>query len=135
MKRLKSWKSKKNLQNNADESISLKFCKSWTTKTESRIKDFHSSAKNWMLTNLNHDPKLFSSLSLLPGSLHILITSFFFFFCLLTCMIFFTLYFRLARLALQNVNKDYVIFLYFCNIVTKNDKKRKREWSKHVWST
>ena len=30
-------------------------------------------------------------------------------------MIFSSVFFRLAHLALQNVNKDYVIFSYFCN--------------------
>ena len=30
-----------------------------------------------------------------------------------------------SRLALQNVNKDYVIFSYFSNFVTKTDKKLK----------
>ena len=28
------------------------------------------------------------------------------------------------RLALQNVNKDYVVFLYFRNFVAKSDKKQ-----------
>ena len=104
VKRLKSWKPKKNLQNNADESISLKFCKSWTTKTESRIKDFHSSAKNWMLTNLNHDPKTFFKFVVIARLITYFDNFVFLFFCLLTCMIFFTLYFRLARLALQTEN-------------------------------
>ena len=35
------------------------------------------------------------------------------------------LFFRLAHLALQNVNKDYVIFLYFRNFVGKSDQKPK----------
>jgi hypothetical protein len=33
--------------------------------------------------------------------------------------------FRLAHIALQNVNKDYVIFSYFRNFVAKSDHKRK----------
>ena len=32
-------------------------------------------------------------------------------------------FFRLAHLALQNVNKDYIIFSYFHNFVTKSDQK------------
>ena len=34
-------------------------------------------------------------------------------------------FFRLAHLALQNVNKDYVIFSYFRNFVAKSDQKPK----------
>ena len=37
---------------------------------------------------------------------------------------------RLAHLALQNVNKDYVIVLYFRNFITKSDQKRKMGWTK-----
>ena len=37
-------------------------------------------------------------------------------------------FFRLAHLALQNVNKDYIIFLYFCNFVAKSDKKPKTKY-------
>ena len=33
------------------------------------------------------------------------------------------LFFRLAHRALQNVNKDYVIFLYFLNFHAKSDQK------------
>ena len=39
-------------------------------------------------------------------------------------------FFCLAHLALQNVNKDYVIFSYFCNFVAKSDQKRKMGWTK-----
>jgi len=42
-------------------------------------------------------------------------------------MIFFPVFFCLAHLALQNVNKDYVTFLYFCNFFAKNDQKPKTE--------
>ena len=46
-----------------------------------------------------------------------------------SCVIFFTMcsgfFFCLAHLALQNVNKDYVIFSYFRNFVAKSDKKPK----------
>ena len=35
---------------------------------------------------------------------------------------FLSVFFHLAHLALQNVNKDYVIFLYFCNFVAKSDQ-------------
>ena len=35
------------------------------------------------------------------------------------------LIFRLAHLALQNINKDYVIFSYFCNFVAKSNEKPK----------
>ena len=34
-------------------------------------------------------------------------------------------FFRLAHLPLQNVNKDYVIFLYFHNFVAQSDQKPK----------
>jgi hypothetical protein len=40
-----------------------------------------------------------------------------------SCVIFFSFFFRLAYLALQNVNKDYVIFSYFHNFVGKSDQK------------
>ena len=43
------------------------------------------------------------------------------------CVIFFPVYFRLAHLAFQNVNKDYVIFSYFHNFVAKSDQKTKEE--------
>ena len=43
----------------------------------------------------------------------------------ISCVIFFTLNFHLASLALQNVTKDYVIFSYFRNFVAKTDKERK----------
>jgi hypothetical protein len=39
--------------------------------------------------------------------------------------IFFPVFFRLAHLALQNVNKDCAIFLYFRNFVAKSDQKPK----------
>ena len=42
-------------------------------------------------------------------------------------MIFSTLNFPLARLALQNENKDYVIFSYFRNFVAKSDQKQKKK--------
>ena len=43
---------------------------------------------------------------------------------------FLSIFFCLAHLALQNVNKDYVIFLYFRNFVAKSDQKRKMGWTK-----
>ena len=43
-----------------------------------------------------------------------------------SCVIFLTcFFFRLAHLALQNVNKDYIIFLYFRNFFAKSDQKPK----------
>ena len=45
-------------------------------------------------------------------------------------------FFCLAHLVLQNVNKDYVIFSYFCNFVAKSDQKWKMGWTKqccHAW--
>lgn len=42
-----------------------------------------------------------------------------------SCMIFFPVFFRLAHLALQNVNKDYIIFSYFHNLGAKSDQKPK----------
>ena len=41
--------------------------------------------------------------------------------------------FCFAHFAFQNVNKDYVIFLYFCNFVAKSDQKWKMGWTKHKW--
>ena len=38
---------------------------------------------------------------------------------------FLSVFFCLAHLALQNVNKDYVIFLYFRNFFAKSDQKQK----------
>ena len=38
---------------------------------------------------------------------------------------FLSVFFRLVHLALQNVNKDYVIFSYFHNFIAKSDKKPK----------
>ena len=60
------------------------------------------------------------------------------YFCLLVFGILVTLltwfFFHLAHLDLQNVNKDHIIFSYFCNTssskVTKT-KKRKMRWTKH----
>ena len=49
-------------------------------------------------------------------------------FCILVTLVagfFFLFVFRLAHLTLQNVNKDYVIFSYFCNFVPKNIQKPK----------
>jgi hypothetical protein len=38
-------------------------------------------------------------------------------------------FFRLTYLALQNENKDYVIFLYFRNFVAKSEPKQKmKNW-------
>jgi hypothetical protein len=59
--------------------------------------------------------------------------SFISYFCLLVFGILVTLvsfgFFGLAHLALQNVNKDYVIFLYFRNFVAKCDQKPKmKNW-------
>ena len=53
--------------------------------------------------------------------------SIFMFFCILVILVvwFFSLFFRPAHLALQNVNKDYIIFSYFHNFVAKSDKKPK----------
>ena len=44
-----------------------------------------------------------------------------------SCVIFFPFFFCLAHLALQNVNKDYIIFSYFCNFVAKSDQKLKKK--------
>ena len=53
-----------------------------------------------------------------------------------SCMIFFPLFFCLAHLALQNVNKDYAIFSYFCIFSAKSDQKPKtKNGMKHRSST
>ena len=44
----------------------------------------------------------------------------------------FRFFFRLSHLALQNVNKDHVIFLYFCNFAAKSDQKTKMGW-RQIW--
>ena len=55
---------------------------------------------------------------------HPIFSSFgFWYFGHFSCVIFFPVFFRLAHLALQNVNKDYIIFLYFRNFITKSDQK------------
>ena len=41
-----------------------------------------------------------------------------------SCVIFLMLLFRLAHFTMQNVNKDYVIFSYFSNFVTKPDERK-----------
>ena len=57
---------------------------------------------------------------------HPIFSSFgFWYFGHFSCVIFFPFLFRLAHLALQNVNKDYVIFLYFRNFIAKSDQKPK----------
>ena len=51
---------------------------------------------------------------------HPIFSSFgFWYFGHFSCVIFFPIFFRLAHLALQNVNKDYTIFLYFRNFIAK----------------
>ena len=42
-------------------------------------------------------------------------------------MISFTLYLHLAHIALQNANKDYLIFSYFCYFIAKSNHKSKNE--------
>ena len=41
------------------------------------------------------------------------------------CMIFFPVFLCLGHLALQNVNKDYIIFSYFRNFFAKSDQNPK----------
>ena len=56
----------------------------------------------------------------------ILVWSFgFWYFGHFSCVIFFSVFFHLAHLVLQNVNKEYIIFLYFCNFIAQSDQKRK----------
>ena len=43
------------------------------------------------------------------------------------CMIFFPVFIPLAHLALQNVNKDYIIFLFFATLLPKVTKKDKQK--------
>ena len=51
------------------------------------------------------------------------------------------IFFRFATLALQNVNKDHVIFLYFCNFFAKENQEPKTKngmketWMKNVFYT
>ena len=51
-------------------------------------------------------------------------------------MIFFPGFFHLAHLALQNINNDYVIFLYFRKFIAKSDQKPKTKngMNKHLIS-
>ena len=53
----------------------------------------------------------------------------FWYFGQLTCVIFFPVF------SLQNVNKDYVTFLHFCNFVAKSaQKQKKQKWDKRkIW--
>ena len=46
-------------------------------------------------------------------------------FCSLYLRGFLSVFIRLAHLALKNVNKDFVIFLYFHNFIPKSDQKPK----------
>merc|ERR1712051_848297 len=58
----------------------------------------------------------------------------FWYFRHLSCMIFFLFFFHLAHLALQNVNKYYIIFSYFHNFVIKSDQKPKmKNWTKETF--
>ena len=57
---------------------------------------------------------------------HPIFSSFgFWYFVHSSCVVFFPVFFCLVHLALQNVNKDYIIFLYFHNFVAKSDQKPK----------
>ena len=59
---------------------------------------------------------------------HLIFLSFiFWYFGHFSCMIFFR-FFRLAHLALQNINKDYVMFVYFRIFVAKSDQKPKTKF-------
>ena len=49
----------------------------------------------------------------------------FWYFSHFSCVIYFPVFFHLAHLALQNVNKDYVKFSYFSNVIAKSDQKPK----------
>ena len=49
----------------------------------------------------------------------------FWYFGLFSCVVFFLVFFCLANLTLPNVNKDYLLFLYFLNFVAKCDQKPK----------
>ena len=60
---------------------------------------------------------------------HPIFSSFgFWYFGHLSCVIFFPVFFRLTHLALQNVNKYYVIFSYFHNFIAKSDQKPKTKY-------
>jgi hypothetical protein len=48
---------------------------------------------------------------------------------------FLLVFFRLAHLALHNVNKEYVIFLHFCNFVAKSEKKPKTKNGMNILNT
>ena len=57
---------------------------------------------------------------------HPIFSSFvFWYFDHFSCVIFFPFFPRLAHLALQKVNKNYVIFSYFHNFIAKSDQKPK----------
>ena len=58
--------------------------------------------------------------------IHLIFSSFgFWYFAHISCVIFFPFFFRLTHLALQNINKDYVILSYYRNFVAKSDRKPK----------
>ena len=89
------------------------------------IIDFYSYSKIQTLffTPLRNSQKLRTILSCF---VHPIFSSFgFWYFGHFSCVIFFPVFFRLAHLALQNVNKDYVIFSYCYNFISKSDQKPK----------
>jgi hypothetical protein len=56
---------------------------------------------------------------------HIFLSIGFWYFGHFSCVIFVLVFFSLAHLALQNVKKDYIIFLYFRNFIAKSEQKPK----------
>ena len=60
-------------------------------------------------------------------SIHVLFIPYFrfWYFGHFSCVFFFLVFSCLAHLPLQNGNKDYVIFSYFHNFITKSDQKPK----------
>ena len=70
--------------------------------------------------------KTLVALLVLVCFVHPIFSSFgFWYFGHFSCVIFFPFFFCLGHLALQNVNKDYVIFLYFVTLLTKVTKNEK----------
>ena len=95
----------------------MKFALLWkVSQILSNFKDLWSTMNIFPSSFTNFPPK--ESCCFLFCSSHIFI------FWSLYLRNFLSVFFCLAHLALQNVNKDYVIFSYFCNFITKSDQNQ-----------
>ena len=87
-----------------------------------RVRGIHKSYQNFIkVIGLKSKLQIKSNLSFIPY-FHLLV---FDILVILVAWFSFWFFFCLAHLALQNVNKNYVIFSYFHNFVAKSDQKPK----------